>query len=109
MSTNTKRLVVWINGFPGTGKKTIADAMQQLYPAAKVFDNHKLIDPVAAKFSRDHPEYDEKRREYRQDILQKHVVHSNHDRIVIFTDFQSDNELYTPCAVVSCIAIVFYE
>jgi hypothetical protein len=57
MPTAVKAPVVWINGFPGTGKKTIADAMKQLDPNILVLDNHKLIDPVAAAFSREHPEY----------------------------------------------------
>ncbi|TXC00695.1 hypothetical protein FocTR4_00008194 [Fusarium oxysporum f. sp. cubense] len=78
MPTTIKAPVVWINGFPGTGKKTIADAMRQLDPNILVLDNHKLIDPVAAVISRDHPEY------------------NTHDHLVVFTDsldFQSDNEL----------------
>ncbi|ENH67553.1 hypothetical protein FOC1_g10010836 [Fusarium oxysporum f. sp. cubense race 1] len=78
MPTTIKAPVMWINGFPGTGKNTIADAMKQLDPSILVLDNHKLIDPVAAVISRDHPEY------------------SSHDHLVVFTDsldFQSDNEL----------------
>ncbi|EXA44361.1 hypothetical protein FOQG_08138 [Fusarium oxysporum f. sp. raphani 54005] len=57
MPTTIKAPVMWINGFPGTGKNTIADAMKQLDPSILVLDNHKLIDPVAAVISRDHPEY----------------------------------------------------
>ncbi|KAI3585297.1 hypothetical protein IWW34DRAFT_816276 [Fusarium oxysporum f. sp. albedinis] len=68
MPTTIKAPVVWINGFPGTGKKTIADAMKQLDPNILVLDNHKLIDPVAAT------------------ILQRHVLHpSSHDHLVVFT------------------------
>ncbi|EWY90169.1 hypothetical protein FOYG_07778 [Fusarium oxysporum NRRL 32931] len=94
MPTTIKAPVVWINGFPGTGKKTIADAMKQLDPSILVLDNHKLIDPVAEVISRDHPEYNTQRKQYRQTILQRHVLHpSSHDLLVVFTDFQSDNEL----------------
>ncbi|KAH7255364.1 uncharacterized protein BKA55DRAFT_725638 [Fusarium redolens] len=93
MPTAVKAPVVWINGFPGTGKKTIADAMKQLDPNILVLDNHKLIDPAAA-FSREHPEYNTQRQKYRQEFLQKYVLHhSSHDHLVVFTDFQSDNEL----------------
>jgi broad-specificity NMP kinase len=86
MPTTIKAPVVWINGFPGTGKKTIADAMKQLDPNILVLDNHKLIDPVAAVISRDHPEYNTHRKQYRQTILQRHVLHpSSHDHLVVFT------------------------
>ncbi|KAH7164801.1 hypothetical protein DER46DRAFT_576130 [Fusarium sp. MPI-SDFR-AT-0072] len=94
MPTAIKAPVVWINGFPGTGKETIADAMKQFDTNILVLDNHKLIDPVAAVFSRDHPEYFTQRQQYRQAILQRHVLHpSSHDHLVVFTDFQSDTEL----------------
>ncbi|KAF4947928.1 hypothetical protein FGADI_10088 [Fusarium gaditjirri] len=94
MPTAIKAPVVWINGSPGTGKKTIADAMKQFDTNILVIDNHKLIDHVAAEFSRDHPEYNNQRQQYRQAILQEYVIHtSSHGRLVVFTDFQSDNEL----------------
>ncbi|KAF4417169.1 hypothetical protein FACUT_12427 [Fusarium acutatum] len=94
MPTSIKAPVVWINGFPGTGKKTIADAMKQLDPNIMVLDNHKLIDPVEAVLSRDHTDYNIRRKQYRQYTLQRIVLHSSsHDHLVVFTDFQSDNEL----------------
>ncbi|KAI1009812.1 hypothetical protein LB504_003191 [Fusarium proliferatum] len=94
MPTAIKAPVVWINGFPGTGKKTIAHAMKQLDPNIMVLGNHKLIDPVDAALSRDHIDYNVRRKQLRQAILQRVVRHpSSHDRLVVFTDFQSDNEL----------------
>ncbi|KAF5974408.1 hypothetical protein FCOIX_8293 [Fusarium coicis] len=94
MPTAIKAPAVWINGFPGTGKKTIADTMKQLDPNIKVLDNRKLTDPVDAVLSRDHLDYNIRRKQLRQAILQRFVRHpSNHDRLVVFTDFQSDNEL----------------
>ncbi|KAG4287508.1 hypothetical protein FPRO06_05160 [Fusarium proliferatum] len=94
MPTAIKAPVVWINGFPGTGKETIADAMKQLDPNIMVLDNHKLIDPVDAVLSRDHLDYNVRRKQLRQAILQRVVRHPySHGRLVVFTDFQSDNEL----------------
>ncbi|KAF5633590.1 hypothetical protein F52700_6044 [Fusarium sp. NRRL 52700] len=94
MPAAIKAPIVWLNGFPGTGKKTIADAMKQLDPSITVLYNHKLIDPVEAVLSRDHLDYNIRRKQFRQFILQGVVLHpSSHDKLVVFTDFQSDNEL----------------
>jgi hypothetical protein len=57
--------LVWINGYPGTGKLTVAKAMAAFSPQVVVLDNHQLIDPVEARFSRSHPRYREERRIYR--------------------------------------------
>ncbi|KLO94602.1 uncharacterized protein FFB20_00235 [Fusarium fujikuroi] len=68
--------------------------MKQLDPNIMLIDNHKLIDPVEAVLSRDHLDYNVRRKQLRQAILQRVVRHpSSHDRLVVFTDFQSDNEL----------------
>jgi broad-specificity NMP kinase len=86
MPTAIKAPVVWINSFPGTGKETIADTMKQLDPNIKVLGNHKLIDPVDAVLSRDHLDYNIRRKQLRQAILQRFVRHpSSHDRLVVFT------------------------
>ncbi len=47
--------LVWINGFPGAGKLTVATALAELDKTVIVIDNHRLIDPVEAKFPRSHP------------------------------------------------------
>ncbi|KAF5987693.1 hypothetical protein FBULB1_1781 [Fusarium bulbicola] len=68
--------------------------MKQLDPNITVLDNHKLIDPVEAVLSGDHLDYNIRRKQLRQAILERVVLHpSSHDRLVVFTDFQSDNEL----------------
>ncbi|KAK4151039.1 hypothetical protein C8A00DRAFT_36346 [Chaetomidium leptoderma] len=86
--------VVWINGFPGSGKLTVAMAVAALDKTAIVLDNHKLIDPVEARFSRTHPSYQHERRLFRQAILDRHVCNmATLSRLVIFTDFQSNNAL----------------
>ncbi|KAF5019625.1 hypothetical protein F66182_8371 [Fusarium sp. NRRL 66182] len=96
MAAASKAPVVWINGFPGTGKLTIANAIAKLYghDKALVLDNHKLIDPVEARFPRTHADYNKQRQIYRQAVLEKNVRNpSSHRQLVIFTDFQSDNQL----------------
>ncbi|KAK2758672.1 hypothetical protein FQN54_003362 [Arachnomyces sp. PD_36] len=86
--------LVWINGFPGSGKLTIATAIAQLHEPAVVLDNHKLIDPVEARCPRTHPDYNKERRLYRQAVLDEFVCdETTLSKLVIFTDFQSSNEL----------------
>jgi Mg-chelatase subunit ChlI len=69
--------LIWINGFPGTGKFTVARAIASL---------HKLIDPVAAWLPRSHPDYDRERQKQRQLAFDEYA--SNPDRLadlLIFT------------------------
>jgi hypothetical protein len=78
--------LVWINGFPGCGKLTMATALATLHGAAILLDNHKLIDPVEAQLPRSHPDYQRKRRLYRQAILDEFVLDTaTLSRLVIFT------------------------
>ncbi|KAK4158063.1 hypothetical protein C8A00DRAFT_11133 [Chaetomidium leptoderma] len=86
--------VVWINGFPGSGKLTVATAVAALDKTVIVLDNHKLIDPVEARFARIHPSYQHERSLFRQAILDRYVYDvATLSRLVIFTDFQSNNAL----------------
>lgn len=88
MAATSKAPVVWINGFPGTGKLTIANAIAKLHEHDNtlVLDNHKLIDPVEGTCPRGHPEYNEQRQIYRQAVLEESVRSpSSHGRLVIFT------------------------
>ncbi|RFU25742.1 hypothetical protein B7463_g10595, partial [Scytalidium lignicola] len=86
--------LVWISGFPGSGKLTVATSIAMLHNTAIVFDNHKLIDPVEAKFPRTHPDYQKERQLYRKTVLDEYVCNIvAFSRLVIFTDFQSNNEL----------------
>lgn len=78
--------LVWINGFPGCGKLTMATALATLHGAAIVLDNHKLIDPVEAQLPRTHPDYQKKRQLYREVILDEFVFDTaTLSRLVIFT------------------------
>jgi Mg-chelatase subunit ChlI len=82
------RPLVWINGFPGTGKHTIAKLFATLLDEGDplLIDNHSLIDPVEAKFSRDHPNYQQERRRGREAVFKSFVEDpAFRTRIVIFT------------------------
>ncbi|KAL9078331.1 MAG: hypothetical protein Q9157_002762 [Trypethelium eluteriae] len=88
--------LIWINGFPGVGKLTIAKALISLLESNRpiLIDNHQLIDPVAADFPRDHPDYQSERCRQRNVTFTERVEHPDlQDQVVVFTDFQSNNEL----------------
>jgi adenylylsulfate kinase-like enzyme len=90
--------VVWINGFPGSGKLTVATAAAALDKTAIVLDKHKLIDPVEARFERSHPSYQNERRRFRQAALDKHVRDIGMlSRLVIFTGKSSFFCTYCLC------------
>ncbi|KAJ0293187.1 hypothetical protein Brms1b_003411 [Colletotrichum noveboracense] len=46
---------IYINGYPGVGKLTIARELSKLFPGSEVWDNHRIIDLV--RIDRDHPDY----------------------------------------------------
>ncbi|KAM0511046.1 hypothetical protein ACHAPE_010250 [Trichoderma viride] len=97
--------VLWINGFPGTGKLTIARELARIHMPSILIDNHQLIDPVAAKFSRDHPQYQIERKCRRGWAFENFVWEPTRlSEAIIFTDFQSDNELGTKTAQEYCDA-----
>ena len=89
--------LVWINGFPGTGKFTVAEQLSILLGAEKtiLIDNHQLIDPVEVEMARIHPEYPNirshpdyqvLRREMRSAILKQYVENVTLlSRTIIFT------------------------
>ena len=86
MATTNAAPVVWINGFPGSGKLTVAMAISTLDQTVIVLDNHKLIDPVEARFPRTHPCYQQERQSYRQAVLEKYVCDTaTKSRLVVFT------------------------
>ncbi|KAL8415004.1 hypothetical protein RB594_006001 [Gaeumannomyces avenae] len=94
MATTKAAPVVWINGFPGCGKLTVATAIRALDETVIVLDNHKLIDLVEERVARTHPSYQHERRCFRQAVLKENVCDpAGLSRLVVFTDFQSDNEL----------------
>jgi hypothetical protein len=89
--------VVWINGFPGSGKLTVATAVAAVDKTAVVLDNHKLIDPVEARFERTHPRYQHERRLFRQAALDRHVRDPGMlSRLVVFTGKTSPLFFFLP-------------
>ncbi|KAM3469757.1 hypothetical protein MY5147_006843 [Beauveria neobassiana] len=84
---------VWINGFPGVGKLTVARALCALLPSAQLIDNHSLIDQVS--LPRTHASYNAERARIRDAAYSSAVYPRDDDddddaqlaRVVIFTDF----------------------
>lgn len=84
--------MIWVNGYPGSGKFTVCEVIRQLVPdGAIILDSHKLIDPVEVKFPRLHPDYQKERHIYRQAIFKQHVYNKDAlSKLVVFTgEFQS--------------------
>ncbi|KAF7195185.1 hypothetical protein HII31_03391 [Pseudocercospora fuligena] len=93
---NSSAPLVWINGFPGVGKLTIARKLQELFgpKSATLISNHELIDPVAARLARDHPDYHVERKAERQKAFKGYVQNvTAFGKVIICTDCQSDNQL----------------
>ncbi|KAF4472253.1 hypothetical protein FALBO_852 [Fusarium albosuccineum] len=86
--------LIWINAFPGTGKLAVARAVAALCPRIIVIDNHRLIDPVAMRLSRDDPRYQPERKRERQRAFAEYVLDPTRiSQTVLFTDFQSTSKL----------------
>lgn len=84
---------IYINGYPGIGKLTIAKALQPLLSSAKIFHNHLMIDPVAAILDRSAPEYQAVRANVRRVLLDAiATTESISDVTWIFTDSRSSTE-----------------
>ncbi|KAI0126912.1 hypothetical protein BJ170DRAFT_423619 [Xylariales sp. AK1849] len=60
---------IYINGYPGIGKFTIAKELENHIPDSKVYHNHLMIDPVAALVERGSPHYQAMRTTFRRQIL----------------------------------------
>ncbi|KAG8354762.1 hypothetical protein FVEN_g7154 [Fusarium venenatum] len=88
--------IIHINGYPGTGKLTIARKLVDLLLPynGKLVHNHLLIDPVGAILPRSSPDYQHVRRALRSVIF---VVTSDtanaSESVFVFTDFQSDDNI----------------
>lgn len=99
--------IVHLNGFPGTGKLTIARKLveklnreyEQQNPSqsakhtrAKLVHNHLLIDPAGAVLERSQPGYNELRTAIRQAVFTTLINESStYETIYVFTDWQSGN------------------
>lgn len=80
--------LVWMNGFPGCGKLTVARVLVELLGTdnAVLIDNHQLIDPVEARMPRDHTDYQKERQLQRTIAFTEYVDNAAlRSRIIIFT------------------------
>ncbi|EFQ28222.1 hypothetical protein CGRA01v4_11830 [Colletotrichum graminicola] len=87
--------IIHLNGFPGTGKLTIARALQQQIGACcRLVHNHLLINPADAVLHRSEAGYQDLRRAIRGAIFAS-LAHSpaSHRFAYVFTDFQSTDSI----------------
>ncbi|KAI9690731.1 MAG: hypothetical protein M1820_009862 [Bogoriella megaspora] len=82
--------LIWINGFPGTGKYTIASLLAMLLGEG----DNSLINPAEARFPQDHPNYQQERRRRREAAFRNFVHNRGYrTRFIFFTDFQPNNDV----------------
>ncbi|KAK6358854.1 hypothetical protein TWF696_000034 [Orbilia brochopaga] len=88
---------IFINGYPGTGKLTVARELQKILPSSKVFDHHLLIDAARATFSQTDPEYQILRKAFRTTLLDSIATASPEHASTtwIFTECQSNSHIGT--------------
>lgn len=78
---------IYINGYPGVGKLTVARELEKLLPKSKIYHNHLLIDPIAPLVDRTSPEYTAIRTNLRRQILDVIATsEATRDTTWIFTD-----------------------
>ncbi|OCP00282.1 MULTISPECIES: AAA family ATPase [unclassified Ensifer] len=89
MSAQPTSLVVHINGWPGTGKLTIARHLAERL-GARLADNHTLINPAEALFARSDPLYRSLRSAVRASVFE-HLAMASFKQSFVFTDALSDD------------------
>jgi hypothetical protein len=104
-SQPTPAPIIHINGFPGTGKLSIATRLTELLKSdagisAKLVHNHLLINPADAILHRSQPGYQALRRAIRAAVFGALATDADtHGTVYIFTDFQtSDAQGSSVCA-----------
>lgn len=90
MTIDQASRIVHINGWPGTGKLTIARHLAE-HLGARLADNHTLINPAEALFARGTPLYRSLRATVRTAVLD-HVRQAEAQQSFLFTDALSDDE-----------------
>jgi hypothetical protein len=94
--TSVPAPLFYINAFPGTGKLTTTRTLVSLLTNSFLLDNHTLIDPVAARFSRDHPEYRAERKLERDRAFKKYIEGEEWaGSVVVCTDFRAAGDAIT--------------
>jgi thymidylate kinase len=87
--------IIHINGYPGTGKLTVAQILTSHVVSTnlKLIHNHLLINPADAVLHRTQPGYQSLRRALRAAILTSLATEpATFDTTYLFTDFQTSNE-----------------
>lgn len=83
---------IYINGYPGVGKLTIAKELEKLIPCSKIYHNHLFIDPVAPLIDRHSPHYHDIRTSFRRHILSTIATSEATQQFTwIFTDSRSSS------------------
>ncbi|KAL6696351.1 hypothetical protein J3F84DRAFT_408184 [Trichoderma pleuroticola] len=83
---------IYINGYPGIGKLTIAKELEKLIPSSKIYHNHLFIDPVAPLVVRCSPHYQDIRTSFRRHILSTIATSEATQQFTwIFTDSRSSS------------------
>jgi thymidylate kinase len=82
--------IIHINGWPGTGKLTVGRLLAKRL-SARLVDNHTLLNPAEALFSRSDPLHASLRRQIRQAVFD-HAVRADPAESFVFTDALSDDE-----------------
>lgn len=86
--------VVVLNGFPGTGKLTIATKMKSYFPedTVRLIDNHLLIDPAQAIYPGRSAAHCELRRKFREVAFDAIRKIAQEGKTVLMTACLVDNE-----------------
>ncbi|KAM0254298.1 hypothetical protein ACHAQJ_006939 [Trichoderma viride] len=89
-----KGKVIILNGFPGTGKFTIAAELKSRFSAdsARLVDNHVLIDPAQAIYSDRSAEHYDLRRKIREPVF--HAIRSaaEEGKTILMTACLAEND-----------------
>ncbi|OCF58647.1 hypothetical protein L486_03136 [Kwoniella mangroviensis CBS 10435] len=89
-TSSTGSTIVLLSGFPGVGKKTVAQSLLRSFPEARLFDNHLLIDATAAVLDREDEAYQSLRQAFRSALFSTLSSYpSSIPPILLFTECQS--------------------
>ncbi|GAB7345518.1 hypothetical protein MBLNU457_3833t1 [Dothideomycetes sp. NU457] len=99
MSAQPPGPFIYINGYPGIGKLTIARELQKLIPNSRLVHNHALIDATSSVYARDEEDYQPLRQAMRRTVLSS-ISQSATTRSItwIFTDSQSSDAIGSACS-----------
>lgn len=90
MTQNPVGRIIHINGWPGTGKLTVGRLLAKRL-GARLIDNHTLLNPAEALFSRGDPLHSSLRGQIRHAVFD-HAARADPSESFVFTDALSDDE-----------------